>query len=75
MATKRKIIQIVSSRTSLNALCNDGSVWVYLGNDYGWIPMNMKMLTPQQSRRAKQTKFEGKLAELDEWGEPWEDQT
>ena len=41
-AVKLKFKQLVSGERSLNALAEDGSVWVYLGGIKGWKMLNMQ---------------------------------
>lgn len=58
MTTKTKFVCIASSPTTLNALDSSGDVWVYLGNNYGWKRINMKMLSERQAKQAMTEKYE-----------------
>lgn len=53
--TKVKIVQIESSK-SLTALDSAGNCWTFLGNAYGWAPMNMKMLTVTEAEEVREEK-------------------
>lgn len=52
-----KFIQLVTSDSSLTALAEDGSVWVYMGQRYGWSMLNMERLTDRDAMRVRKVKF------------------
>lgn len=56
-AKAKKFVQINATNSTLNALDEGGVVWAYIGNAYGWRPMNMTRLTVKQSIEAANRKY------------------
>lgn len=53
--TKVKIVQIESSK-SLTALDSAGNCWTFLGNAFGWAPMNMTKLSIEEASEIRERK-------------------
>ena len=58
MRPANRFVQLVTSPSSLTALSDDGKVWIYLGNEYGWAPLNMKRLSVSESKSVRAKKIE-----------------
>jgi hypothetical protein len=57
MERESKFVQLVANDGLLTALDEDGDVWTYIGNAYGWRPMNMTRLSDKTAGRMMKSKY------------------
>jgi hypothetical protein len=57
MEGESKFVQIVANDGLLTSLDEDGDVWTYCGNDFGWRPMNMRRMSDRAAEKAMRNKY------------------